>query len=436
MGSLSGPVLRLHRPINSSRQLGAVYPWHFGSALQVPGPTLGTDVMSGRLPFSFDPFAAVRAGICNNPNGLVIGAPASGKSTWGKSLAYWLCGIGGHRLVAIDVKSEYAALAAALDIPTLSLYPGGTARVNVFDGRTDSDSIQRTQDFACAVSAVAMNRPLDVSESAVLSRVIATVIARTRAPATSTASRAVLPTLVDVLDLLMTPTGELLSGLRLAEDRFHSITQELRFSVQELVGDGKLAGMLDTATTVDSAALGRGVIIDISRATSDQVLRLAVLAALRVIDEIVADPHPTIMLNDEVWRMCGTLDTMRYLQASWKLGRQRGMSNWGLAHRLADLAGQADDGTATSKIGSALAGDSDTFVLFRQGKQADAEAAIVQSGLPEAMTQALLKLPQGRCVVTTPKAFWVVQLAIRFSRLGTITFTDQNMAAWTERALG
>ena len=114
----------------TTSQWATAYPWHFGASVPSTGPVLGIDLLSGGAPFGIDLFEMVRTGIAQNPNAVIAGSPANGKSALVKQLVWWLTGAFGIRFVATDIKGEYTALAAALNVPVLDLHPGGTTKVN------------------------------------------------------------------------------------------------------------------------------------------------------------------------------------------------------------------------------------------------------------------------------------------------------------------
>src|SRR5205085_2733998 len=67
-----------------------------------------------------------------------------------------------------------------------------------------------------------------------------------------------------------------------------------------------------------------------------------------------------VQVIDEAWALLANPASVRHLQASWKLCRDYGVANIAIAHRIADLRAQADDGTALAKIAAGLLGDTET----------------------------------------------------------------------------
>ena len=67
----------------------------------------------------------------------------------------------------------------------------------------------------------------------------------------------------------------------------------------------------------------------------------------RVMRLLTAASDKKLQVLDEAWRMLEYEAAARYLQSSWKLGRQKGLANIAAFHRPSNLASQANDGTAT-----------------------------------------------------------------------------------------
>src|SRR5205085_7214394 len=108
-----------------------------------------------------------------------------------------------------------------------------------------------------------------------------------------------------------------------------------------------------------------------------------------------------IQVIDEAWAMLSNPASVRHLQASWKLCRDYGVANIAIAHRIADLRAQADDGTALAKIAAGLLGDTETRILFRQSPDQVAEAKSML-GLSDVEADLLPRLTRGRALWKRP----------------------------------
>ena len=159
--------MRMDKLRATTHQWRSTYPWHFGGPIPPNhGPTVGVDLLSGRAPFGIDPFEWVREEVVQNPNAVIAGAPANGKSALVKQAIWWLVGAFGYGFVATDVKGEYTEIARALGVPVLDLHPAGLARVNPLekpDGRLA---------FVLALAALCVDRQLEPVESAALAAAV------------------------------------------------------------------------------------------------------------------------------------------------------------------------------------------------------------------------------------------------------------------------
>ena len=135
----------------------------------------------------------------------------AGKSSAVKTMLYRMVGLlgsdGKSRWCAIlDTKGEYGPLARALGLKRLALFPGGQTRLNPLDAGPYVDSsaelrARRTQKTA-ALAASMLRRELTATEEAALAWTIDIVTDAETPEAT--------PTLRDVVDLLASPTDEML----------------------------------------------------------------------------------------------------------------------------------------------------------------------------------------------------------------------------------
>lgn len=384
--------------------LSSAYPWHNAGQLRSVGPVIGVDRLAGDAPFGIDPFRWVNEGVAQNPNIVVAGAPANGKSALVKAMIWWLAGAHGYRFAATDVKGEYRALAEALGVPVIDLRAGGNTRINPLEhpaGRVE---------FCSALAALLIGRDLRIEEHAVL-----------------TAAIRRLPERAEVRDLVtaLREPRSLVDDLGMGETAVEAVTRDVRFAFGELL-HGAHAGMFDGPSTIDLATADKGLVIDVSGAgRDDMALSLSMLVGTRAIDQMVEREHrPTLVVNDEAWRLTAFGDLVKWLQYSSKIGRQIAQANMMVVHRLAEVGAQADG--ATAQIASRLVSDADTHILFRQGDTADAADAVARLNLPEACRQFLVQLHPHHCLIRCRDRYAVVRVVLS-QRLRTICDTNSAM---------
>ena len=92
---------------------------------------------------------------------------------------------------------------------------------------------------------------------------------------------------------------------------------------------GSLARMFNGRSNVDLRGATRGFVVDVSKCgADDRVLRFAQLAGSRAVDQMMSSATGrTLQIGDEAWRLTGTKESVRWLQHSFKLGRNVAMSN-------------------------------------------------------------------------------------------------------------
>jgi type IV secretory pathway VirB4 component len=383
----------------------ALYPFHATSGLGPHGIYIGEEVSAGGSAWCFDPFQLYTDGVLTSPNILVLGAIGSGKSSAVKTLLYRSIGLlgspgGQPRWCAIlDPKGEYGPLADELGLVRLNLYPGGPTRLNPLDAgphivSLDELRTRRTQ-MVAALAAAVLNRELRPLEDAALGWAIDTVTnARDAAPT---------PTLGDIVSLLATPTGEMVDKAQadgprdLARD-----VMDVRYGLGKLL-DGQLRGMFDGPSTERVDWSGRGVVVDLSSVHQDSAaLTVVMIAATGWLQSLLAAPESVdvprrVQVLEEIWALLGSERVAKYFQSCQKLARAYGVANVSVAHRLADLRSQADDGTSTAKVAMGILADTQTQILFRQPSDQIAEVTALL-GLSSYEARRLPTLPQGRAL--------------------------------------
>lgn len=349
----------------TTAQACAVYPFAASAPLPAVGPYLGTDLTARGAPFHFDPFAAYRAGLVTNPNVLVAGEPGSGKSAMVKSFLHRSVGVFGRWVAVADPKGEYGPLAEALGLATLSLRPGGTARVNPLEAGPGLDPGRRLA-LVGALAGTVLGRGLEPIEDAAVGWALEAAESR-GGPA---------PTLGDLCDLLARPTAEMAARAATTPEGLALRLEAVRFALGRLL-ERSLRGMFDGPTTAPVDWSAPGLVVDLSALGADgDALAVVLAAAFGWLSAVLSQPQgpPRLLVLDEAWSLLAGERTARFLQACWKLGRSRGLANVAVVHRLSDLRSQAEDGSVAAKLTSGLLADTATRVVFRQAADQAGEA--------------------------------------------------------------
>ena len=353
--------LKVDRHSSTTAHCCSLYPFGVHSSSGYEGVYLGIDQLAFGEAFFYDPFVAYKlfAGEgATNTNMLVLGVPGMGKSALVKSLLYRSCAVyGSERFLSIvDVKGEYTTLAEELGLSVVKLTPGGSVRVNPLERRTQSSGEFHSRLMQALLSAV-MHERLSAVEEVLLWEAVKDC-SEGRAQAT----------VQDLRASLAQPSSGALDAARISVGEAADASRPLVLATDKLL-DRQLRGMFDGHSTVDVDISAPGVVLDISDAQHDEeVLPLVMTAGVAWLQELVLaiSGKKKILLNDESWRMVAYEGTARFMQSSWKLGRSYGAANIAVLHKASDLAAQADDGTATSKIASGLVADTSVRVSFKQ----------------------------------------------------------------------
>jgi type IV secretory pathway VirB4 component len=394
------PSLRLAWHRATTAHVASIYPFSVQPSFGQAGVCVGIDLLAGGAPFCWDPFEAYAAGLVTNPNAWVLGEPGNGKSALVKSLLWRMAAIygsgSGRRWVAIaDPKGEYRLLAKILGYEVVQLTPGGTARLNPLAAgpaarhERKERQLLRQAEMLVALAATVLDRPLSQVEDAAL---FAAVEQLAQAPSVSE------PTLGDVAALVLEPTESMLTRLRQDPARLTDQLAPVAYALDKLLSRS-LRGMFDGRSTTSLTWDGPGIVLDLSAVPLDSdALPLVMVATAGWLQQLMACPGPQrTQVLDEAWALLAHRHTAAYLQSCWKLGRTYGAANIGITHRVSDLAAQADDGTATTKIATGLLADSATNIVLRQAPDQH-ETAIRAFGLTDPEAQVVGQLARGRAL--------------------------------------
>ncbi|HUX04661.1 MAG TPA: ATP-binding protein [Acidimicrobiales bacterium] len=314
--------------------------------------------------FVFDPFDAYDAGLVSNPNVVVAGSIGAGKSTLVKMVLDRALARG-RRVVVVDPKGEYGALAHAYGVACFALGRDGWCSPFPEDEREARDLLR-------AMIAGAQGAPL----SDEVHFAIDEVWPRLGAPR----PRRVLGALLELL------RGHL-------DQEAPSPQRTLALTLYRFV-HGDLAGLFD----------GEGepfnfdtdlVVLDLSRQWSASTLAVAALSTVAAAQQVVADRGELgYLVLDEAWVLLGDATALSWLRGSWKLARSRGISHVLVLHRFSDVASAGDAGSAQREQARGLLRECETSWLFRQPPDEAREMALAL-GLHPREGQYLTALPKG-----------------------------------------
>jgi DNA helicase HerA-like ATPase len=373
----------------TSARLQAVYPFMSEAGLGGDGPVVGRDLLGGGS-FCFDAWALYRRGLVTNPNLLVIGQVGRGKSTFVKSLVWRQIAFGRQAWI-LDPKGEYGPLASALGIEPLKLQPGGAVRLNPLElaGTAASwDDVllltRRRAELVCSLAESSLGRPL-------------TPVERTATELAVRWSSANLdiPTLTDVVRLLLEPPSDLSAEMRMDQVSLAADGRAVAFELRRLV-EGDLAGMFDGSTSAGVNLSEPVVVIDLSNVYSSPALPLLMTCATGWMQSVLGrrDQVKRLVVIDEAWAILHDVATARWLRSAFKLSRSFGVSNIAVVHRLSDLRAAGSNGSIQQSLAEGLVADSETRVIFGQPPS---EAAVTSQllSLSETERDAVVHLPRG-----------------------------------------
>jgi type IV secretory pathway VirB4 component len=358
-----------------------VRPWtHWATSsdlegLRLPAHDAGTELTGRPLgqsqfggDFVLDPFDAYRAGLVSNPNVVVAGAIGAGKSTVVKmQLERALAR--GRRVVVVDPKGEYGALAAAHDTTPVALGRDGWCSPFAKDDREGRGLLR-------ALLSGAQGEPLSADQHFALDEAWSAL-------PTPKPTR-VLRTLFELLERhLTTPASSGPRSLALLLYRFIH---------------GDLSGLFDGEGD-PLTFTGDFVVLDLSAQWSSNSFPVAALSAVAAAQQVVARRDELgYLVIDEAWALLSDDEALAWLRGSWKLARARGLAHVLVLHRWSDIAAVGDAGSARRDAARGLLRECETSWLFREPPDEAREMAIVL-GLSAREERYLVALPKGVALV-------------------------------------
>ncbi len=341
--------------------------------LRLPGHDAGTlsrgtplGRVAGGDAFCFDPFDLYREGVVANPNIVVAGSIGTGKSTVVKMVLRRALARG-RRVVVVDPKGEYAALAAHAGVAPLRLGVDGWC--DPFDGASDPRGLARAVVGAALGHGLSAEQHFDLDEA-------------WRLACADGAGR-------PLRDLARHFRDDLAPGT--APGR-----RVLALTLRRLT-EGDLSGLFDG----DGPALrlaGEATILDLSALWATPALPVAALSAVAAAQRLADGSAPGYVALDEAWALLGDDAALAWLRGSWKLARARGLSHILVLHRWGDVAAVGDADSRQREQARGLLRECESAWLMRQ--PADEAADMARAlGLRPTEVAALTGLARGEALV-------------------------------------
>lgn len=386
----------------TTAHLQAAYPFVSEGGFGGKGAYIGRDLFGGA--FTYDAFELYEEGVITSPNMVVAGQLGRGKSALVKSFALRQMTFG-RRIVVMDPKGEYAALASACGAEAIRLLPGGSTKLNPLDKRIAHEEQLR---LLQAVSAAALDRPLKPYERTALERALVEAIAK--------AGEATVPL---VVDCLLNPTEEAAASIATDRAAMTEWGREAAFELRRLV-TGDLRGMFDGPTSASVDLDAAMVVLDLSAVYDSDALGILMTCAAAWLQGLLTCDvsRKTIFILDEAWAILSNLGIAKWLQASFKLSRARGLQNIAVMHRFSDLSATGAQGSQQERVARGLLSDTETKVVYAQPH---GEVAATRDLLGLTETEATL-LPQ-------------LERGIALWKVGERSFLVWHRLGRTERAL-
>ena len=347
-----------HRATTATVQ--AIYPFVAEGGLGGRGVYIGRDLYGGS--FCFDAFELYRQRVLTNPNVLVIGAVGSAKSSLIKTYLYRQA-IFGRIPWITDPKGEYGPLAQALGVEPIRLVPGGAVALNPLAPHGGWES---QVSLLLAVAAGALGRELVPEEQAALREALSVLNLKAAGE----------PTLPEVVELVLRPTGDMADRLATTATELARGARQAALALQRLCA-GELRGMFDRPTTPGLRVDGRAVVLDLSAVYHSTALGILMTCAAAWQRSAIAAEHAAadrdsrpapkvINVADEAWKILGVQGIGEWLQDSFKRSRAYGIQNVIVMHRLSDLSAAGAAGSREVALAEGLLHDAQTRVVYSQ----------------------------------------------------------------------
>ena len=399
----------------STAHARAIYPFLAETGLGWRGCLIGADSSGGA--FCFDPWELYRRGVIWSPNMIVLGEIGQGKSALIKTLL-WRMLLFGRRAFVLDVKGEYEPLCRAAQTTPIRLGPGNGVCLNPLSARRDrAAQVQLLR----AVARTQLARELRAEEAGALREALHHVL-----------EHAGEPTIPHVLELLFDPAPQVCQQLRTSPGELSAAVRDVALGLQDLC-EGPLRGMFDGPTSPGLDLDGRLVVLDLSAVKDSPAVGILMACASGWLSARLEaasgrrTPGRLISVADEAWKILEHQGLAMWFRAAFKLARQSGAMNILIAHKVSDLAGSGDAGTARQAAAQGLITDCATRVVYRQ-PAGEIDPARRLLGLSDREAQIVGQLGKGQALWQVGERSFVVHHHRSRSERA-LTDSDEGMRA-------
>jgi hypothetical protein len=339
----------------------AAFPFLAQGRLPAAGVYIGRDLYGGG--FSYDPWL-LYPGVIGGSNMLILGGLGSRKSSLLKTYIYRQV-LHGRQAWVLDVKGEFAPLAAALGCRPIALHPGGEVRLNPIERRGGRDG---QLSLLRSVAQAALRRELGPEEDAGL---------RVALDQANEECRSGEPTLPMVVDALLHPCEAMVQAVSATDAASLAVAvRQAALALQRLCA-GDLRGMFDGPTSEGLDLDAPLVVIDLSAVRDSAAVAIlmacagawqqAILAERKRAAEQEGLAAPKLISGtEEGWRLTSNTGAAEWLLENWKLCRGWGVQNIVVTHRISDFGASGAEGSREARIAENLLADTDTLVVYRQ----------------------------------------------------------------------
>lgn len=365
-GFFGPPTISLPKHRVTSLRFGAATPFVAEAGLGTDGAFVGLDLEAGGI-FAMDPWELVKNKHITGPSMLTIGIPGTGKSTTNKCLATRLIALGRHVAVTSDPKGEWVRIALAIGGRVIKVGPSCATRLNPLDPGQRPEHIsdiewdglvarRRRNTVVTVLSLLRQGKPLTEYEHTALDMTMTEVL-----------DRNTTPTLVDVMERLLSPSKEVLDvlgGVNHGEALGHALRRMV-------IGD--LQGMFDGPSTEEVGSDTPMIVIDTSDllGASDEAVAIATACCSAWIDSIVRSGRKEfwLIIQEEGWSAMRDPKVVESMDERQRLAGEYGIANMLIMHELKDLDMVGPAGSSQRNQAEGLMSKSQIKIIHRQAHE-------------------------------------------------------------------